>query len=226
MGRRLRTIILLVGVGVAALIAPPASATADVGDLLGMLSGEGPTPSQPAPPEPRPPNSGGTGSPNRPVQPPKGLLAPESSCPGQTDPSLSAAAQERAMVCMQSYARVAAGLHALRAYTPLRISATHKARDIRRCQVLSHDACGRDMSYWIARVGFFKGIWMVGEVLAVGGRQNGTVRATMTSWLHSKPHRAVLLHPGFDLVGVGTVRGTFHGFRGTRIWVAHLGYRR
>jgi uncharacterized protein YkwD len=130
------------------------------------------------------------------------------------------------MVCMQSYARVATGLPALRVNRSLRVSATDKARDIRRCQQLSHEACGRKFTYWIARVGFLKGAWVVGEVLAFGGRQRETVRATMRSWLSSKPHRAVLLHSGFNLVGVGTLTGRFHGFPGTRIWVAQLGYRR
>jgi uncharacterized protein YkwD len=129
------------------------------------------------------------------------------------------------MVCMQNYARVADGLSAQRAYKPLRVSATDKARDIRRCQTLSHEACGRGPTYWLARVGFLKGSWVAGEVLAFGGGQRGTVRATMTSWLDSKPHRDVLLDRKFNLVGVGTVTGRFRGFTGTRIWVTHAGYR-
>jgi uncharacterized protein YkwD len=153
------------------------------------------------------------------------LLAPESSCPGQSDSKLAVAAQERAMVCMQNYARAAKGRRAMRVFKPLRVSATDKAHDIRRCQQLSHEACGREFTYWIARVGFFKGSWEVGEILADGGVQHGTVRETMRAWLHSDTHRAVLLHRGFNLVGVGLVRGRFHGYRHMRIWVTHFGDR-
>lgn len=129
------------------------------------------------------------------------------------------------MECMLSFARVADGLPALRAFKPLQASATGKAQDIRRCQRLSHEACGRKSWYWAARVGFLKGRWAFGEVLAFGGGQDGTVRGTMRRWLASREHRAVILHHGFDLVGAGTVTGTFHGFRNTTIWVAHLGDR-
>jgi uncharacterized protein YkwD len=129
------------------------------------------------------------------------------------------------MVCMLSYARVADGRSALRPYKPLRLSANDKARDVLRCQTFSHEACGRRFWYWMRRVGFFRGGRKVGEMLALGGGQSGTVRGTMTNWLNSSEHREVLLHREFDLVGVGTVTGSFRGFRGTTIWVAHLGGR-
>jgi uncharacterized protein YkwD len=235
MRNRARKILLIAGAGATLIAAAaPASAAADLGDVLGILSGGqgAPPPSSPsAPPtEPQPqpasPSPGRTQSPSGSAQTSKdSLLAPESACPGQSDAKLPVAAQERAMVCMQNYARAAKGRHALRVFKPLRVSATDKAHDIRRCQQLSHEACGREFSYWIARVGFFKGSWEVGEVLADGGGQRGTVRGTMRAWLDSDTHRAVLLHRGFDLVGVGLVRGRFHGYPHTRIWVAHLGDR-
>ncbi|MFL5908003.1 MAG: CAP domain-containing protein [Solirubrobacterales bacterium] len=130
----------------------------------------------------------------------------------------------KAMVCMLSYARVAKGRHALRVYRPLQVSASHKARDVRRCQRLSHEACGRDPWYWIRRAGFFTGNWVAGEILADGNGQAGTVRGTIRIWLGSKPHRAVIFDPRFDLVGVGTVRGRFQGVRHMTIWAAHFGH--
>jgi uncharacterized protein YkwD len=130
------------------------------------------------------------------------------------------------MVCMQTYARVAKGLPALHVFKPLRVSASQKARDISACQSFSHEACGRDVWFWFRQVGFFTGTWQAGEVLAFGGTENGTVRATMRSWLGSDPHRAVLLHRRFNLVGIGTVTGTFRGFPHTTIWAAHLGYHK
>jgi uncharacterized protein YkwD len=216
-------------------VSPAASASADLGDVLGGLLGGGSTPPEPAPPpspQPAPSQSGSSGSAGptslaasagTPKDP---LLAPESICPGQSDPSLPAHVEDRVMVCMLSFARVASGLPALRLYKPLQVSATDKAQDVRRCQRLSHEACGRSPWYWFKRVGFFRGRYVAGEMLAFGGAKSGTAQRTMTNWLNSKEHRAVLLHSGFDLVGVGTVTGTFSGYRGMRIWVAHLGARR
>jgi uncharacterized protein YkwD len=239
MGNRARKILLIAAAGATLIAAAaPASASADLGDVLGILSGGQGTPpppsappNQPQPqPQPRPPSpspAGRTQSPSGSAQASKDpLLAPESACPGQSDPKLPVAAQERAMVCMQNYARAAKGRHALRVFKPLRVSATDKAHDIRRCQQLSHEACGRGFTYWISRVGFFKGRWEVGEILADGGEQRGTVRGTMRAWLDSDTHRAVLLHRGFDLVGVGLVGGRFHGYPHMRIWVTHFGDRR
>jgi uncharacterized protein YkwD len=228
MSNRPGTILSVVFAGATLIAAAaPASAAADLGDILGILSGGQGTP-PPAQPQPEPSTpapvpakpSGGSAQSQK-----HSLLAPESSCPGQSDPKLPVAAQERAMICMQNYARAAKGRGALRLFKPLRVSATDKAHDIRRCQQLSHEACGRDFSYWIGQVGFLKGRWEVGEVLADGGGTRGTVRGTMRAWLASDTHRAVILHRGFNRVGVGLVMGRFRGYRHMRIWVAHLGDR-
>ena len=226
MGSAVRTIILVIAVTVTVIaVPPPASEAADLGDLVGILSGGGSEPPQSQPPQSQPPEPTGTPSPDRPIPPDSKLLAPESSCPGQSDPGLPTGARARVMVCMQSYARVAKGRPELRVFKPLRASATEKARDVLRCQVLSHEACGRDVWYWLRSVGFLQGTWLAGEVLAFGGRKTGTVRATMRSWLGSATHRAVLLHPRFNLAGVGTVKGRFRGVRHATIWVAHIGNR-
>jgi uncharacterized protein YkwD len=225
MAKRLGTILLTVVAGTILVAgAAPASAGADLGDVLGVLSGGQGAP--PAGPTPTPPSTGGTPSSSGPAQPKKhSLLATGSSCPGQTDPRLSLAAQERVMACMLNYARAAKGHGALRFSKPLHRSATHKAHDIKRCHQLSHEACGRDFFYWIARAGFLKGTWEVGEILADGGKRSGSVRATMRAWLGSTTHREVLLHGAFNRVGVGLVTGRFRGYRHMRIWVAHLGDR-
>src|SRR5262249_55142772 len=81
------------------------------------------------------------------------LLAPESACPGQSDPSLSTATQEEAMICMSRWARNQEHLSGLSVSKQLRSSSTRKARDIRHCHQFSHYACGRDAFYWEQRVG-------------------------------------------------------------------------
>jgi uncharacterized protein YkwD len=152
------------------------------------------------------------------------LLAPESACPGQSDTSLPVPAQVQTMVCMHRWARAQQGLAGLHVSKQLRSSSTRKARDIKRCQDFSHDACGRNAFYWFKKVGFLRGSYGAGENLELGNGQAATVRGAMSAWLNSDDHRTVLLTPGFDDVGIGTVSGTFKGYSGVAIWVAHFGY--
>ena len=153
-----------------------------------------------------------------------GLLAPESACPGQTDPNLSDSAKAEAMVCMHRYARSHAGDGGIHSIKSLRSSSHHKARDIRRCGQFSHYACHRDAFYWFQRVGFFRGTYGGGENLALTYGSNSTVREAMDLWLNSDEHRRVLLTRQYDDIGVSVVSGHFDGNGGATIWVAHFGY--
>ena len=152
------------------------------------------------------------------------LLAPESACPGQSDASLPVPTQVQTMVCMHRWARAQRGLSGLHVSKQLRSSSARKARDIRRCQDFSHDACGRDAFYWFKRVGFLRGFFGAGENLEFGNGEAATVRGAMSAWLNSDDHRDVLLTPSFDDVGIGFASGTFKGYSGVAIWVAHFGY--
>jgi uncharacterized protein YkwD len=228
---RVRTILLVVAVGAALLAVPAPAGASVVDDLLGLVSGGGsqPPPEEPPPdqssPQKSPPDAGGPPPLEEGIKESSSLVAPQSACPGQEDPRLPESAQVKTMVCMLSYARAQKGRHSLRGFKPLHVSATHKAQDIRHCQRLVHNACGRDVWYWFTRVGFFRGTWMAGEILADGAGEEGTVQGTLRRWLGSKPHRAVIFQPKFNLVGVGTLTARFRGVRHTRIWVAHFGYR-
>jgi uncharacterized protein YkwD len=232
--RRLRTIAMAAAVAlVLVAVQRPATASADLGDLLGLLSGGSPSQPGEPPSSPTPPPSSSSPNPlptpatptGNPIPRESELLATESDCPGQTDLGLPAAARAKTMVCMLSYARVAKGRAELHVYKPLHTSATDKAHDIRRCRAFTHEACGRDAFYWVERVGFFDHPALAGEILAFGASQAGSVLSTMRAWLGSPTHRAVILHSGFDLVGVATLHGRINGSTGA-IWVAHLGYRR
>jgi uncharacterized protein YkwD len=152
------------------------------------------------------------------------LLAPESACPGQSDASLPAVTQVQTMVCMHRWARAQEGLSGIHVSKQLRASSARKARDIRRCQDFRHDACGRDAFYWFKRVGFMRGSFGAGENLELGNGDAATVRGAMSAWLNSDEHRAVLLAPSFDDVGISVVSGTFKGYSNVAIWVAHFGY--
>jgi uncharacterized protein YkwD len=53
----------------------------------------------------------------------------------------------------------------------------------------------------------------VGENLAWGVGRLSRARAIVAMWMASPGHRANLLHPGYRLVGVGALRGSFSGYR-------------
>jgi uncharacterized protein YkwD len=153
------------------------------------------------------------------------LLAPESICPGQNNPAAPPAAQAQTMVCMHNWARAQQGIGPLGVVRELRATSSRKARDIRRCQQFVHQACGRDTFYWFRKLGFMQGSYIAAENLAFGSSADWTVRVTMSHWLNSDPHRAVLLDPRFDQVGMTLLDGSFHGRPGMEIWVAHFGHQ-
>jgi uncharacterized protein YkwD len=54
----------------------------------------------------------------------------------------------------------------------------------------------------------------VGENIGWTSGQSNTVETLVRMWLRSPGHRAVLLAPGFDAIGVGVARGAFKGWPG------------
>jgi hypothetical protein len=154
----------------------------------------------------------------------EGLLAPDTACPGESDPGLPNAAKQQVMVCMHRYARSRAHDGRIHSVKSLRRSSMHKARDIRRCGRFTHYACGRDAFYWFQRVGFFRGTYGGGENLALTYGSDSTAREAMDLWLNSAEHRHVLLTRQYDDIGVSVVSGNFDGNGDATIWVAHFGY--
>ncbi len=134
------------------------------------------------------------------------LLAPSTSCPNQTNTSLSASDQESAMRCMHNYARAKVGRAALRSNSLLASSSDEKSYDILRCQDFSHTACGRSMLYHFNRVGYTScSTWGAAENIAWGSGSYGTVRSRMSGWLHSDGHRNNILSTATS--GLGSRRG-------------------
>ena len=151
------------------------------------------------------------------------LIAPQSSCPGQTKLDAPVIAQERTMLCMANFARGQLGLVALTANTELEGSAREKARDILRCDSFSHYACGREFAYWIRASGYLSTeCWRAGENLAFGSGSYGSVRSIFRAWMRSPEHRENILGD-YAETGIDLVTGTLEGFAGTRIWTEHFG---
>jgi uncharacterized protein YkwD len=65
---------------------------------------------------------------------------------------------------------------------------------------------------------------MLGEIIEIHrGMKPGVTRA-FRAWVHSPPHRSVMLMREFKLAGAGFVSGRFHGYKDT-IWTMHFGRR-
>ena len=111
-------------------------------------------------------------------------------------------------------ARARNGLRPLHASPALNGSASRFAGSLMSRGVLAHRS----------RVSAGSGFSRLGEALGlISGRGLG-VRTTVSNWLHSPPHRAVILTRSMNLIGVGMARGRFHGRRST-IWVVQTGRR-
>ncbi len=152
-----------------------------------------------------------------------GLLAPPSACPEGTSLSAPAAAQEQGMLCMVNYARAQAGEQPLSEAGTLTESASDKSRDVLECDSFSHTACGREFTYWMRATGYLSTpCWRVGENLAWGAGEYGSVRSIFRAWLHSPEHRANILGD-YAETGIDVRTGTLDGIAGTRVWAEHFG---
>lgn len=151
------------------------------------------------------------------------LVAPRTVCEEQSNSSVSAGAQEEAMRCMVNYARERDGLARLDDSPSLDRSAADKSSDILRCDSFSHEACGREFTYWMQRVGYLEsGCWRAGENIAWAPADRATVRMIFEAWIHSIGHRENILGP-YRQIGVGLQVGTLDGRSEVHVWTQHFG---
>lgn len=151
------------------------------------------------------------------------LIAPTFACVNQDDLSAPVDVQEQAMRCMTDYARGQAGMAGLADAAELDRSARDKSGDILRCDSFSHDACGRQFTYWMERVGYIPAhCWRAGENIAWGTGDLGSVRAIFHAWIYSPEHRENILG-SYDQIGVGLEVGRLEGHDGVHVWTQHFG---
>ena len=150
-----------------------------------------------------------------------GLVAPRGTCP---ETRRGAAAEEATMLCLTNYARVQAGEGPLEPAAALEDSASDKAEDILRCDTFSHFACGREFTYWIQASGYMSTeCWHVGENLAWGTGEYGSVTSIFRAWLRSTEHRENLLDAAFTQVGIDRRVGSLEGEHGAHVWAQQFG---
>ncbi|HET7416505.1 MAG TPA: CAP domain-containing protein [Solirubrobacterales bacterium] len=143
-------------------------------------------------------------------------------CPGKSNLRAPAVIQERAMRCLVDRARKARGLPPLHRVPSLEEAANSKSGDIIRCNEFSHEACGREFTYWMDRFGY-RGC-AEGENIAWGSGSLGTAAAIFRAWMHSPGHRENILGP-YEDIGIGLRTGKLEGVSGAHVWTQEFGSR-
>jgi uncharacterized protein YkwD len=144
------------------------------------------------------------------------------ACHGQNDGKAPADAQERTMLCLVNQARTSRGLRALSAMRSLGKAADHKSHDILRCDEFSHEACGREFTYWMTHFGY-RGC-SEGENIAWGSGGLGTPASIFKAWMRSQGHRENILGP-YEDIGIGLQSGKLEGYAGAHVWTQEFGSR-
>ena len=134
-------------------------------------------------------------------------------CPASSALPTGGTVQEAAasVACEIKQERVRRELPKLRADRRLALAAERHARDMVRRGYFSHfTAGGRGMTARVRATGYLQDVaaWGLGETLAWGTGHRSTPAATVAAWMHSGPHRRVLLNPRYCEVGIGLELGT------------------
>jgi uncharacterized protein YkwD len=152
------------------------------------------------------------------------LQAVSSSCAGATTAAGDPQAQLAAMYCGINVVRHMYRLGSVRSNGHLNRSSLLKADAVRRCG-FSHTPCGMSFSRTFRRAGYLPAL-AFGENLAWGQADLGSPVSTLSTWLHSPPHRANLLGRGWRDLGIAYERGHMFGYDGVSLWVMQFGRRR
>jgi uncharacterized protein YkwD len=148
--------------------------------------------------------------------------AAASSCSGASAQASSASAGKlrSALLCLVNRKRSANGLNALKLNRKLQKAATRHARDMVRHHYFAHQrAGGPDLTERLRRAGWHGSAW--GETIAYGCGSSGTPRATLRMWMHSPPHKAILLSGSYRHGGLGVTDSAPCG--SGSMWVLDVG---
>jgi uncharacterized protein YkwD len=108
-------------------------------------------------------------------------------------------------------ARAAAGVAPLRADARLARAARGHSRDMVAHGYFAHRSpSGSDLRARVVRTGWMRRRpeWRLGETLAWGTGAFAAPQAVIDAWLHSPPHRRIVLAADLRRVGIGVVDGT------------------
>jgi uncharacterized protein YkwD len=111
--------------------------------------------------------------------------------------------------------RASNGLPALRSSNSLHRSSTRYARRMIQSDYFGHSS----------RIAASSAFGRLGETLELHSGWSANPAETITEWMNSPGHRAVLMSSAYRWVGMGIARGRI-GSRLVTVWVAHVGDRR
>jgi uncharacterized protein YkwD len=115
-----------------------------------------------------------------------------------------------ALRCLVNTTRVQHGLRPLRPNGRLRIAADRQAADMVARGYFAHVTPeGRSVTDRVRATGYLAGShdWVLGEDIGWGTSTLSTAAAIFDAWMHSPPHRRVILDRDFRQVGIGVARG-------------------
>jgi uncharacterized protein YkwD len=121
---------------------------------------------------------------------------------------------QSATLCLINSARAQRGLSRLSATSSLARAASAHSRDMAIRDFFSHDSPdGSTPAQRIGDVGYLAGAstWTIGETIGWGSGDSASPGAIVRMWLHSPPHRAILLSGRYRDVGIGIAVGAPQG---------------
>jgi uncharacterized protein YkwD len=157
--------------------------------------------------------------------------ASAAQCPGgdKTVRKTSERKAARATMCLLNKKRRAHGLSKLRNNKHQKRAANRHNRRMVRRGCFSHECPGEPgLVRRITRAGYLSCScsYMIAENIAWGKGRKGTPRKIVEAWMHSPGHRANILNPRFEDIGVAVDRGSPGGHRhNAATYTTDFGYK-
>jgi uncharacterized protein YkwD len=127
------------------------------------------------------------------------------------------ASSEQQVLVLLNQIRADHNLTPFAASNELRDAARSHSSDMLKNGYFEHDGLKET---WDARIARYLKSPLIAENIARGQGAYGTPQGIVSQWMHSPPHRAIILTPGLHQVGLGIASGTYHGSSGAVIATA------
>jgi uncharacterized protein YkwD len=117
----------------------------------------------------------------------------------------------RATLCLINHERTRRGLAPLTGNAQLGRAASRHAADMVHRGYFSHTTPeGVGFATRLRRAGYMHGCssWTVGETLAWGYGTEASAASRVAAWMHSPPHRAILLGASYREAGIAVLKGS------------------
>jgi uncharacterized protein YkwD len=121
------------------------------------------------------------------------------------------ASSEQQVLVLLNQIRAQHGLGSLTASASLQTAARAHSTNMLQRSYFDHN--GPDGA-WDARIARYLKSPLTGETIAWGSGSYGSAAGIVSMWMHSPPHRAIILTSGLHRVGLGLALGTYAGTPG------------